>query len=94
MKKQGINHVQANGTPPPLLRDAATAAITQLLDNLEGEPCSDLHTLVLSQVEEPLLNAIMAYTQGNQSKAAAMLGLNRGTLRSKLKKYGLLATPD
>ena len=94
MSAENVHQDSNDDVTPPLLRDAATAAITQLLDNLDGEQCVDLHTLVLSQVEEPLLRAILEYTQGNQSKAAAMLGLNRGTLRSKLRKYGLSAQQD
>jgi Fis family transcriptional regulator len=42
-------------------------------------------------VEAPLLETVMQHTRSNQSKASAMLGLNRGTLRKKLKKYGMLS---
>ena len=52
-----------------------------------------LYDMVLHQVEEPLLRAVMDYTQQNQSHASAMLGLNRGTLRKKLRQYGLLTEP-
>jgi Fis family transcriptional regulator len=45
---------------------------------------------VLAEVEAPLLEAVMARVRHNQSKAAKLLGLNRGTLRSKLKQYHLL----
>lgn len=57
---------------------------------LEGEQAKDLYELVLAEVEAPLLAAVMHQTRGNQSKAAIVLGLNRGTLRTKLKQYGLL----
>lgn len=50
----------------------------------------NLYGMVLSEVEEPLLKIVMHYTRGNQSKAAKLLGLSRGTLRKKLKIYGLL----
>ena len=46
--------------------------------------------MVLAEVEAPLLEEIMRYTRNNQTKASRMLGLNRGTLRKKLKIYGLL----
>jgi Fis family transcriptional regulator len=46
--------------------------------------------MVLAEVEAPLLEEIMHYTRNNQTKASQMLGLNRGTLRKKLKQYGLL----
>jgi Fis family transcriptional regulator len=43
--------------------------------------------MVMEQVEAPLLEIIMEYANGNQTKAARYLGLNRGTLRKKLKRY-------
>lgn len=51
---------------------------------------NNLYEMVLNEVEEPLLKAVMQYTKGNQSKAAILLGLSRGTLRKKLKTYGML----
>ena len=44
-----------------------------------------LYELVLAEVEHPMLDMIMQYTRGNQTRAANMLGINRGTLRKKLK---------
>ncbi len=58
-------------------------------DELNGQPPSELYDLVLSEIEQPLLEVVMAETRGNISKAAAFLGLNRATLRKKLQKYGL-----
>jgi Fis family transcriptional regulator len=45
--------------------------------------------MILREVEQPLFKAVMHYTEGNQSKAAQILGLNRGTLRRKLEDYDL-----
>jgi len=45
--------------------------------------------MVISEVELPLLKAVMNYARGNQSKAAEVLGINRSTLRKKLEKYDL-----
>ena len=78
---------------PPPLRDSAAEAIAHFLSTLDGEACSDLYDMVLHQVEEPLLRAVMEYSQQNQSHASAMLGLNRGTLRKKLRQHGLLSEP-
>ena len=47
----------------------------------------DVYQLVLKEVEPPLLNAVMEFSNHNQSKAAKILGINRTTLRTKLKKY-------
>jgi Fis family transcriptional regulator len=48
-----------------------------------------LYDLVLGEVEEPLFKAVMDYTDGNQSQAAGILGINRGTLRKKLRTYSI-----
>ena len=79
---------------PPPLRDSASEAIGHFLQTLDGEPCSELYDMVLLQIEEPLFKAVLNYTQHNQSHAAAMLGLNRGTLRKKLRQQGLLAESE
>jgi Fis family transcriptional regulator len=50
----------------------------------------DVYKLVLDEVEPPLLIATMKFVNQNQSKASQILGINRATLRTKLKKYGLL----
>lgn len=72
------------------LRSEVDKALSRYFQNIEGEPVTDLHQLVMSEVEAPLLEAVMRRTGNNQSKASIMLGLNRGTLRTKLKQYGLL----
>lgn len=72
------------------LRLCVETALQQYFLYLDGQPTNDLYQLVLTEVEEPLLEAVLSYTRNNQSKAAEMLGLNRGTLRKKLKQYNLL----
>jgi Fis family transcriptional regulator len=57
--------------------------------NLNGHKPGDLYQLVLGEVEKPLFRAVLGYTNGNQSEAAEILGINRGTLRKKLKVYKL-----
>ena len=76
--------------PPRPLRESAKESITHFFDQLDGATCTELHALVLAQVEEPLFRAVLQETGGNQSKAAAILGLNRGTLRKKLRQYHLI----
>ncbi len=51
---------------------------------------SDVYEMVLAEVEQPLIEATMEFTGHNQSRAANILGLNRGTFRKKLAHYGLL----
>jgi Fis family transcriptional regulator len=57
--------------------------------NLNGHKPGDLYQLVMGEVEKPLFRAVLSYTKGNQSEAAEILGINRGTLRKKLKTYKL-----
>ena len=72
------------------LRSEVEKALRRYFDHIEEEPVTDLHRMVISEVEIPLFEAVMKHTGNNQSKASVMLGLNRGTLRTKLKGYGLL----
>ena len=72
------------------LRECVTSSLADYFDKVDREHISDLYEFVLSEVEAPLLESVMQHTRSNQSKASAMLGLNRGTLRKKLKKYGML----
>lgn len=65
-------------------------AVERYLSHLGSEEPSDIYALFLPELERPLLEATLRYTRGNQSRCAAILGLNRGTLRSKMKNYGLL----
>ena len=59
-------------------------------EHLDGEVPSGLYDFVMREVELPLLRATMEYANQNQSIAARMLGVNRGTLRKKLQLYGLI----
>ncbi|MEL6868157.1 MAG: DNA-binding transcriptional regulator Fis [Pseudomonadota bacterium] len=72
----------------PLAR-MTESALKDYFSKLNGTVPGDLYDLVLSEVERPLLRTVMDYAQGNQSRAAEILGINRGTLRKKLKTYSL-----
>ncbi len=72
------------------LRDCVERAVSNYFEHLEGHDVTDVYEMVLAEVEAPLLEVVMKYTRHNQTKAANVLGLNRGTLRKKLKQYGLL----
>ncbi|MGL5072089.1 MAG: DNA-binding transcriptional regulator Fis, partial [Aeromonas salmonicida] len=71
------------------LRDSVQQALRNYLAQLNGQEVIDLYDMVLSEVEAPMLDVIMQYTRGNQTRAAVMMGINRGTLRKKLKRYGM-----
>lgn len=72
------------------LHDSVRQSLENYLTQLKGQLPSNLYELILAEVEAPLMEAVMEYTKGNQSRAAIVLGLSRGTLRKKLKMYGLL----
>jgi Fis family transcriptional regulator, factor for inversion stimulation protein len=71
------------------LRQYTQQALDAYFTNLNGHKPGHLYELVLREVEEPLFRAALDYTEGNQSRAADILGINRGTLRKKLKNYGI-----
>ncbi|MBO9664362.1 MAG: DNA-binding protein [Dokdonella sp.] len=73
----------------PALRDCVSRAVRRYLSDVESEPGEGLHALVMCEVESPLLREVMTWYGGNQSRAAAALGINRATLRKKLQQYGL-----
>lgn len=73
----------------PFLHEHITAALQEYFSKLDGEPARNIYNLVIDQVESALLAIVMKQVDGNQSRAAECLGLNRGTLRKLLAKYEL-----
>lgn len=82
------NAVRVRNRP---LRDLTEEALQKYFGDLNGHRPGDLYDLVLGEVEEPLFKTVLGYTGGNQSVAAEILGINRATLRKKLRHYQLLA---
>lgn len=72
------------------LHDSVRQSLENYLSQVKGELPHNLYELILGEVEAPLMAAVMEYTKNNQSRAAIVLGLSRGTLRKKLKQYGML----
>lgn len=74
------------------LRDYIHDVVATYFKNLtnEGLKPENVYELIMAEVELPLIEAVMEYTGNNQSKAAHILGINRGTFRKKLKHYALL----
>ena len=64
-------------------------AIDGYFKDLEGEKASGVYDMVINCVEKPLLESVLTRVRGNQSHAAQMLGLNRNTLRKKMKAHGI-----
>ena len=80
--------LKVNGKGVPL-RSQAEEALQCYFETLNGHKPARLYDLVMREVEEPLFKAVMGHAQGNQSRAATILGINRGTLRKKLKEFGI-----
>ncbi|WP_409521357.1 DNA-binding transcriptional regulator Fis [Psychrobacter sp.] len=72
------------------LRAHVERVVRQYFSMLDDEMPTDLYELILKEIEQPLLAVVLEKSRGNQTKCAQMLGLNRGTLRKKLKTYGLM----
>ena len=73
----------------PALRECVARAVRRFLSDLDGNTPDGLYELVLAEIEAPLLREVLHWAGGNQSKAAAALGMNRATLRKKLALRGL-----
>jgi len=73
------------------LSECVTRTIRRYLADIGDTVCDEgLHALVIREVEGPLLREVLAFHDGNQSRAASVLGINRATLRKKLAAHGLL----
>jgi Fis family transcriptional regulator len=64
-------------------------AIDGYFRDLDGEEPCGVYEMVISCVERPLIEAVLTRVDGNQTQAAQMLGINRNTLRKKMKNYGI-----
>lgn len=84
-----VNDEQNNAEEISQLSQAVKHSIRRYLYELDGTQPNNMYDLVLRQIEQPLFEAILEHTKGNQSRAAELLGLNRGTLRKKLRSYNL-----
>ena len=88
----------AQSAPMPDARVSSAANLSEFVENhlakyfagfQPGLPPEGLYHRIIQQVEAPLINASLAATSGNQIKAASLLGINRNTLRTRIKELGL-----
>lgn len=79
----------SRGAPKSPLREHVAQSVRRYLRDLDGSDADDMYEIVLREMEIPLFVEVLNHCEGNQSRAAAMLGIHRATLRKKLKEYGL-----
>ncbi|NKB64612.1 MAG: DNA-binding transcriptional regulator Fis [Gammaproteobacteria bacterium] len=72
------------------LSEHVKESVENYFESLNGEQPYGVYSMVLSEMERPLLTVVMKHCQNNQSKASKVLGINRNTLRKKLESYGLV----
>jgi len=86
-----FNKISNTGSVIPRgnIRQAVKDAMQAYFEDLDGHDAHNLYRMVVGEVEKPLFEAVLDYARGNQSHAADLLGINRGTLRKKLREHGL-----
>ena len=72
------------------LNHSTKTALKKYFKTLNGHKPINLYKFVIKEVERPLMKEVMKYTENNQSEAAKILGINRTTLRNKLKEYKII----
>ena len=72
------------------LNHSTQTALKKYFKTLNGHKPINLYKFVIKEVERPLMKEVMKYTENNQSEAAKILGINRTTLRNKLKEYKII----
>ncbi|MFC4160484.1 Fis family transcriptional regulator [Chitinimonas lacunae] len=72
------------------IRRAVVDTLEQYFRDLDGEAPTAIYDMVLTCVEKPMLEVVLDRAQGNQTRAAELLGINRNTLRKKLQEHGLI----
>ena len=71
------------------LGECVSRSLKRYFADMNGEKPTDLYDLVMGEIEKPLLRLVMQQADSNQTKAARMLGINRNTLRKKLRLHGI-----
>jgi len=75
--------------PRAPLREHVATSVRRYLGDLNGSDADNLYQIALRELEIPLFLEVLSHCDGNQSRAAGMLGIHRATLRKKLREYGI-----
>jgi Fis family transcriptional regulator, factor for inversion stimulation protein len=68
------------------LADAVRRSLERYYKDMDGETPTGIYEMVLKNIEKPMIETVLKFTEGNQSQAATMLGINRNTLRKKMQQ--------
>ena len=96
MDTQLPHNASSDATVPPhaggpTLGECMASSARRYLADLNGTACREgLYARLLREVEAPLLREVLVWTEGNQSRAADVLGIHRATLRKKLREHGIV----
>ena len=88
MNAERADTASRHATRAPL-RDHVATSVRRYIGDLNGSDVDNLYAIALRELEIPLFVEVLRHCDGNQSRAAAMLGIHRATLRKKLRDYGL-----
>lgn len=90
LREDGVTTVAcSDGMNASPLHHCVTRVVRRYLEDLENHACGGLFDAVLAEVEKPMLAEVLRHCDGKQIRAAEVLGINRATLRKKLRQYGL-----
>lgn len=90
MNAADANEPQPRGAPRTPLREHVASSVRRYIRDLDGCGAENLYGIALRELEIPLFVEVLNHCEGNQSRAAAMLGIHRATLRRKLRDYGIV----
>lgn len=83
------NDPSSRAAPRVPLREHVANSVRRYIRDLDGCQTQELYEIALRELEIPLFAEVLQHCDGNQSRAAAMLGIHRATLRKKLRDYGI-----
>ncbi len=72
------------------LEDCLNKTVKQYISKMDGAGNGHLHDLIINAIEKPLIKLVLKEMQGNQTKTANILGINRNTLRNKIREHKIV----